>query len=66
MENWRDNELGLIIKDRQNKRIKMHIKFDIEQYMQSNIGDIYNYVNYVFGLIDDKNLTTLKKILNIT
>ena len=56
-----NDELYLMLKDKKNKRIKMHIKLDIDEHIHSATTDIYNYISYVFNLIDDKNLTTLKK-----
>jgi hypothetical protein len=59
-----NDELWLVVKDKNNKKIKTHIKFDIEQYVQSNMMDMYYYINYIYGLIENKNLATIKKNIN--
>jgi len=56
-----NDELYLMLKDKKNKRIKMHLKLDIDEHIHSATTDIYNYITFVLNLIDDKNLTTLKK-----
>jgi hypothetical protein len=59
------DELWLMTKDSQTKKIKSHIKFDITDYVQSNINDVYNYVGYAIDYackhIDDKHFSMLKK-----
>jgi hypothetical protein len=62
MEN---DELWLMTKDSKTKQITAHIKFNIEDYVQSNINDVYNYVQYAIDYasrhIDDKHFSMLKK-----
>lgn len=65
MDNENQDELWLMIKDSNNKRIKAHIKFDITDYVQSKINNVYDYVshtiNYACEYIDDKHFSMLKK-----
>ena len=61
----RNCELWLMVKDTRTKRIKAHIEFDIADYVQSQIDDVYVYVReaikFACKRIDEKHLSMLRK-----
>jgi hypothetical protein len=60
-----NDELWLMVKDSKNKRIKMHIQFNIEDYINQKTNNIYSYINYMMNyvskIIDDKQFSIIKK-----
>jgi hypothetical protein len=59
----KNNELWLMVKDKDSKKIKMHIKFDIQEYVHSEMMNVCNYINYVFSQFDDKELAIINEEL---